>query len=133
MFLTYLIIIFLIKVTDNPNERRKDSLSLRKLSPTKLISLFMKVKFLFPHKHFALSSIEVNTIYDRSTLDAFIARLSAWSLESANILLAKREKCACVLFCTSRSEDCYNFQRNSLCLYIRKYCKIDRKGPMNKF
>lgn len=133
MLIIYLIIILLIKPIANLNERRKDRHYLKNLSRIKLISLFMKVKFLFTHKHFALSSKDVNTIHDRSTLDAFIARPSAWSFESANILLAKRKKCACVLFCTSRSEDCYNFQRNSLYLYVRKYCKINGKGPMNKF
>jgi hypothetical protein len=133
MFIIYLIIILLIIATSNPNERRTDQYFLKNLSPTKLISLFMSMKFLFTHKHFALSSKDVNTILDRLVLDAFIARLSAWSFESANILLAKRKKCACVLFCTSRSEDCNNFQRDSLYLYLRKYCKINRKGPMNKF
>jgi hypothetical protein len=94
------------------------------------ISLFVLVKFRLAHKNFALYLMHVFTINGRKVLEAFIARLSAWSFESANILLAKRETCACIQFCKSRSEDCYNFIRNSLFSTCLKFCKINRGESM---
>ncbi len=62
----------------------------------------------------------------RKFLDAFIARLTAWSLESANILLVHRKTrlCVCVQFCTARSEDCFLLHKR---LTFFAYVKILKK------
>ncbi len=61
----------------------------------------------------------------RIFLDAFIARLTAWSLESANILLVHRKTrlCVCIKFCTARSEDCFLLHKRLTFLRTLRYLK----------
>lgn len=134
MFLIYLIIILQknkIKIPEYIGGERV-VFHWKDLNPMESISLFILVKFLFAHKNFALYLMHVITINGRIVLEAFIARLSAWLFESANILLAKRKTYTCVQFCKSRSEDCYNFLRDSLFCTCLEFCKINRGESMNK-
>ena len=136
MLIIYIIIIFNINKISSLlyTGGQISTIHWKNINPIKAILLFSIVEFHFDRKNFALDLMHTITTNDRKALDAFIARLSAWSYESANILLAKRETWInTVQFCTSRSEDCYNFLRNSLfSLCIKSFCEISRGESMNK-